>query len=151
MCYQQRSNGDPLVWPVDLFDVSPTSLSSVPSTCIKVEDCSKTGNPKPRSSPSYQAFKLSSRVQYLEESRQNDTTWLIARSMNHSYQDLNQNYLIQVPLGATNATSGEDFVDADGIEEMLDSALVHLPTSLLKQMEHVLLQIKPTHVKLISK
>ena len=121
--YQQRSNGDPLVRPVDLFDVSPASLSSVPSTCIKLEDCSITGNPKPRSSPSYQAFKLGSRAQYFEESRQYDTTWLITRSMNRSYQDLNQNYLIQVPLGGTNATSVEDFVDAYGNEEMLDSAV----------------------------
>ena len=124
MCvYQRRSNGDPLVRPVDLFDVSPASLSSVPSTCIKLEDCSITGNPKPHSSPSYEAFKLGSRNQYLEESRQNDIAWLIARNMNHSYQDLDQNDLMQVPLGATTAASVEDVVDIDGNEETLDAAV----------------------------
>ena len=58
--YQRRSNGNPLVRPVDLFKVSPASLSSVPSTCIELKDCSITGNPKPRSSPSYETFKLGS-------------------------------------------------------------------------------------------
>ena len=107
--YQRKSNGDPLVRPVDLFDISPASLSSDPSICIKLE-CSIAGNLKPRNSPSYQAFKLGSRVQYLKESSTNDTAWLIAQSMNHSYQDLDQNDLMQVPLRATNATS----VDVNG-------------------------------------
>lgn len=38
------------------------------------------------SSPFYETFKLGSRDQYLEESEQNDTAWLIARSMSRAHQ-----------------------------------------------------------------
>ena len=93
--FQPTCDGESVVEQLDLWNVSPGTLSDVPSTCIKLNECNIAGSPNPRTSPCYRSYKVGLHADHFESALVNDTAWTISRHFNRSSQstdsqDVNQ-------------------------------------------------------------
>lgn len=86
--FQPTCDGESAVEQLDLWKVSPGTLSDVPCTCIKLSECNIAGSPKPRTSPCYSSYKVGLHADHFESTLVNDTAWMISRHFNRSSQSI---------------------------------------------------------------
>ena len=86
--FQPTCDGESVVEQLDLWKVSPGTLSGVLSTCINLSECNIAGSPKPRTSPCYRSYKVGLHADHFESTLINDTAWMISRHFNRPSQSM---------------------------------------------------------------
>ena len=97
--FQPNCNGKSAVEQLDLWKVSAGTLSDIPSTCIKINECNIAGSPKPRTSPCYSSYKVGFHADHFDNTLVNDIAWIISRYFNRSSQSIDTQVVEQrVPV-----------------------------------------------------
>lgn len=88
--YQSTGEGEKLLGPLILDTMqSATGLADVPKTGIQIIPCNIEGNPCPRISPKYRQFEFGVNEKVINNAKNDDAAWLIARCISRMDQYTN--------------------------------------------------------------
>ena len=74
--FQPTCNGKSAVEQLHLWKISAGTLTDIPSTCIKINECNIAGSPKPRTRPCYSSYKVGFHADNFESTLVNDSAWI---------------------------------------------------------------------------